>query len=194
MAARRSYLRAVCWFLIVAGCCVDPLAAKAQTDDGKAIAANMDYLTPLIGTWNAVAEFHHRDGTTTEELGTYKVSWVLERTYIQWEIDLSVKNDPSRHHSMLLLVTYNPVTKRYDSTYFYSGWAMRVMETGEYDDKSKEFRTVAFIPLEDGVHDENVRTITRFAETRHMQYLHYSRYNGESGEHNDLTITLTRAD
>jgi hypothetical protein len=77
---------------------------------------------------------------------------------------------------------------------FYSGWALRVTETGEYDDKSKEFRTVAFIPLEGGIHDENVRTITRFAETRHIQYLHYSRYNGESNEHNDLTIKLTRAD
>ena len=192
MSTRRPYLRAVCWLLIVAGC-VDPLVAKAQADDAKAIAAHMDSVTPLIGTWNAVAEFHRRDGTTTEEVGTYKVSWVLERTYMQWEMTLSVRNDPSRHHSMLLLVTYNPATKKYESTYFYSGWAMRVMETGEYDGKSREFRTVAFIPLEDGVHDENVRTITRFAETRHIQYLHYSRYNGESSERNDLTIFLTRA-
>jgi uncharacterized protein DUF1579 len=193
MSARRTSLRAVCRLLIVAGG-VAPLGAKAQADDQKAIVANMDNLTPLIGTWNAVAEFHHRDGTTTEEVGTYKVSRVLEGTYMQWEMHLSVKNDPSRHHSMLLLVTYNPVTKKYDSTYFYSGWAQRVTEIGEYDDKSKEFRTVAFIPLEDGVHDENVRTITRVAETRDIQYQHYSRYNGESTEHNDLTIGLTRAD
>jgi hypothetical protein len=193
MSARRYYLCAVFCFLIVAGC-ADPLAVRAQADDEKAIFANMEYLTPLIGTWNAVAEFHHRDGTTTEEVGTYKVSWILERTYMQWQMDLHVKNDPSRHHSMLLMVTYNPVTKKYDSTYFYSRWALRVTENGEYDNKSKEFRTLALIPLEDGIHDENVRTITRFAETRRIQYLHYSRYNGESSEHNDLVINLTRAD
>jgi hypothetical protein len=57
---------------------------KGQADDERAIVANMDYLTPLIGTWNAIAEFHHRDGTTTDEVGTYKVSWVLGRTYMQW--------------------------------------------------------------------------------------------------------------
>ena len=152
----------------------------------------MSYLKPLAGTWSTVAEFHQKDGSLAYDLGSYKISFVLEGTYLQWEVELHDKDDPSKHHSFLIFVTYNPVTKKYDSTYFYSRWALRVTETGEYDDKSKEFRTTAFIPLEDGVHDENVRTITRLSDRNKIVYEHYSRYSNESAERMNVVIKLTR--
>jgi len=178
--------------LLIAFTCSLPIAAQGRADDAQAILSNMSYLKSLVGTWSAVAEFHQKDGSIAYDLGSYNISFVLEDTYLQWEVELHDKKDPSKHHSFLIFITYNPVTKKYDSTYFYSHWALRVTETGEYDDKSKEFRTTAFIPLEDGIHDENVRTITRLNDPNRIVYEHYSRYNNESAERMNVVITLTR--
>jgi Protein of unknown function (DUF1579) len=170
------------------------VAAQGRADDADAILSNMNYPKPLVGNWSAVAEFHEKDGGLGYDVGSYKISFVLEGTYLQWEVELHDKANPSKHHSFLIFITYNPVTKKYDSTYFYSRWALRVTETGEYDDKSKEFRTTVFIPLEDGVHDENVRTITRLNDRNKIVYEHYSRYSNESAERMNVVITLTRSD
>jgi hypothetical protein len=68
-----------------------------------------------------------------------------------------------------------------------------VTETEEYDDDgAQEFRTRAFIPLEDGVHDESVRTITSLKDPDRVVYRHYSRYSHEEAERLNLEITLTR--
>lgn len=169
-----------------------PAAPQRRADDAQAIFSNMSYLKPLVGAWRAVAEFHEKDGSLTYDLGSYKISIVLDGTYLQWEVELHDKDDPSKHHSFLNFTTYNPVTNKYDSTYFYSHWALRVTEIGEYDDKSKEFRTTAYIPLEDGVHDENVRTITSLSDHNKIVYEHYSRYSNESAERMNVVIRLTR--
>jgi hypothetical protein len=168
------------------------VAAQGRADDAQAILNSMSYLTPMVGTWTAVAEFRQKDGTLAYDVGTYKIFSVLAGTYLEWEVELHDKDDPSKHHSFLTFVTYNPVTKKYDSTYFYSRWALRVTETGEYDPKTKEFRTTAFIPLEDGLHDENVRTITRIRDRDKIVYEHYSRYSNERAERMNVVITLTR--
>jgi len=183
------------WAVFVAflvSACAAPNAASAQADNAPEIFKNMNYLKSLVGTWDAVAEFHQRDGSLAYDLGTYNIFSVLEGTYLQWEVVLRSKDNPARQHSFLTFITYNPVTRKYDSTYFYSRWALRVTETGEYDDKTKEFRTTAFIPLEDGVHDENVRTITKLGQDK-VVYQHYSRYNNESAERMDVEIRLTRS-
>ena len=73
---------------------------------------------PWVGTWNAVAEFHQKDGTLAYDVGTYKVSYTLEDTYLQLEVELHDKADPSRHHSFFTFITYNPVTQKYDTTFF----------------------------------------------------------------------------
>jgi hypothetical protein len=190
MSRQRMCFRAV--LLVTLACASIAAQAQGQADDAGAILKNMEYLRPLVGTWSAAAHFHHRDGSTTEEVGTYKISSVLEGTYLQWEVEFHVKGDPKRHHSFMTFVTYNPVTQKYDGTYLYSLWALRVTESGEYNDKNKEFLTTAFIPLEDGAHDENVRTITRLGNRNEIQYLHYSRYSHESAETMDLDVTLTR--
>jgi hypothetical protein len=161
-----------------------PSPAQGQADDAQVIFNNMKYLEPLVGNWNAVMRFHGRDGSTREETATFRISWALDNTYLKQEITRP-------RQSILVFITYNPVRAKYDSTYFYSRWALRVTETGEYDDKSKEFRTTAFIPLEDGTRDENVRTITKLAKTGEIEYLHYSRYNNESTEVMDLDIKMT---
>lgn len=172
--------------------CSLPTTAQGRADDAQTILSNMKYLKPLVGTWNAVAEFHEKDGTLAYDLGTYKISFVLDGTYLQWDVELHPKDNPGKPHYFLNFITYNPVTKKYDSTYFYSRWALRVTETGDYDNKSKEFRTTAFIPLEDNVHDENVRTITKLADPNKIVYEHYSRYSNEDAERMNVVITLTR--
>jgi hypothetical protein len=169
------------------------VAAQGRANDAQAIMSNMNYLNPLIGSWAALAEFHQKDGTLAYDTGTYKVSSVLEGTYLQMEVELHDKDNPSQHHSFLTFITFNPVTRKYDSTYFYSRWALRVTETGEYDPKTKEFRTTAFIPLEDGVRDENVSTITKISDRNKIVYEHYSRYSDEKAARMNVVITLTRS-
>jgi len=92
-----------------------------------------------------------------------------------------------------VFTTFNPRSNRYDETYFYSRWALRVVEEGVFDDAARELRTTAFIPLEDDVHDENVRTILRFTDPDHATYLHYSRYSHEKSERLDLEIEMTKS-
>jgi hypothetical protein len=46
--------------------------------------------------------------------------------------------------------------------------------------------------VEDGVHDENVRTVTKIGDSNKIVYEHYSRYSNETTERLDLVITLTR--
>jgi hypothetical protein len=179
------------FMLSIAFACDLPIA-NAQADDAQAIFDHMNQLKSLVGTWSAVAEFHQKEGSISTDIGTYKISSVLEDTYLQWDVVLYPKENPKKQHSFWMLVTYSPVTHKYDGTYFYSRWALRVTETGEYDDSTKEFRTTAFIPLEDGVHDENVRTITKLGDRNKIVYQHYSRYNNEDSERMDVVITLTR--
>jgi hypothetical protein len=178
--------------LLVSCACSLPSLAQGRADDAQTILTNMSYLKPWVGTWKVVAEFHQKDGTLAYDFGTYKVDYTLEGTYLQLQVELHDKDDPRRRHSFLTFITYNPVTQKYDTTFFYSRWALRVMETGEYDAKSKEFRTAAFIPLEDGEHDENVRTITKLGDRNKIIHEHYSRHSNENAERMDVIFTLTR--
>jgi hypothetical protein len=185
----RCFLLAVLALIVVAPLTLtraDNLAA-----DYTRIRERMSRLAPLVGKWRAVALFHDGD-KVTENDGTYDIRWALEETYLEFREELHRRNDPSHHHELILYVTYNPSNRQYDSTYFYSRWAIRVTETGAYDAATQEFRTKAFIPLEDGVHDENVRTITNLKDPNKIVYTHYSRYSNQAMERMDVEITLTR--
>ena len=149
-------------------------------------------LAPLVGSWDTVWSFYDKDGVT-REVGTTRVSYVLDETYLELVVDRHNPANPTRNKKMITFITYNPLTSKYDSTYFYSRWALRVTETGEYDDEDQEFRTRAFIPLEDGKRDENVRTITSFKDPNRLVHNHYSRYSDEQTERRDLEIVMTRA-
>ncbi len=170
------YMHRVLWIVLA---CALRLAAQGRADDTSAILTNMEHLAPLVGTWKAVAEFHQKDGLSTTTSAPTRSAPVLEGTYLRSEVVLHRKEDPKKHHSFWILTTFNPQTGQYDQTYFYSGWALRVTETGEYDAAAHEFRTKALIPLEDGKRDENVRTVTKLADINKIVYLHYSRYNDE---------------
>jgi hypothetical protein len=179
------------WLFLAAFLSTAPISAQGRADDAQAIFKNMENLKPLIGNWTAVVRFHDKDGTITEEAGTYKISLALEGTYLEEQVEYHRKDDPTKHHSFLVFITYNPVTKKYDSTYLYSRWALRVTESGEYDEKTKEYRTTAFIPNEDGSRDESVRTITKLAKPNEIEYSHYSRYSNETSELLNLVVTMT---
>ncbi len=104
------------------------------------------------------------------------------------------KQDPKRYRKLTSFVTFNPRSNQYDSTYFYNRSALRVTETGDFDEATKEFRTKGFIPLEDGVNDETVRTITSLKDPTKILYKHYSRRSPkETCERMDLEIVLTPA-
>ena len=163
-------------------------ADAGSVSDYAKIRAGMNKLVPMIGKWQADAVF--QDGH--ENVGTYDIHWALDDTYLEMEVDLHRKNDPSQRHGFVIYVTYSPATRHYESTYFYTRWAMRVTETGEFDDIANEFRTKAFIPLEDGKRDENVRTITELKNPNKIVYDHFSRYSDQASERMDVRITLTR--
>jgi hypothetical protein len=140
--------------------------------------AKMRDLSGLVGTWDAHTSF--------DEVGTYTISWALDSTYLQWHLALGKR-------SMMIMLTYNPDSARYESTYFYNRSSLRVFETGAYDPAAHEFRTEAFIPREDGVRDEHVRTITKFFGDTAITYTHFSRYSDQAAERNDFSATLRRA-
>lgn len=169
-----------------------PALARAEQRQYPRIREAMSRLEPLVGKWDAAATFHDADGST-EEVGTYSIRPVLDDTYLEWQVELHHKGDPKRSHSFIVYLTFNPTTNHYDATYFYSRWALRVTETGEWDEAKREFRTRAFIPLEDGVHDENVRTSTSLKDPARIVHKHYSRYSHQKSERMDLEITLTPA-
>ena len=180
-------------FVVALVCIGLPAPLSADEAEYIQIREGMKKLAPLVGQWRAAVTFHDENGVTREE-GTYKVSSVLDDTYLELEVERHRPESPQRRSQMLTLVTFNPRSREYETTYFYSRWAIRVTETGVFDDAAREFRTKAFIPLEDGVNDETVRTITSLKDPNRIVYQHYSRRSPkETCEHMDLEIVLTRA-
>jgi hypothetical protein len=185
-----------CWrlLLILGWIAISHLTpARAQDPAGNLakIREGMSKLAPLVGKWSAVALFHDGD-KVTENDGTWEIRWALEDTYLEFRVAMHRKGDPSHHSGFITYVTYNPRTQQYDGTYFYTRSAFRVTETGVYDEKTKQFRTQAFIPLEDGVHDENVRSINDLSDPNKIVQTHYSRYSDEAVERMQVQFTLTR--
>jgi hypothetical protein len=168
-----------------------PAHADDPAGDFARIHEGMSKLAPMVGKCRATAIFHDGD-KLTENDGTYDVEWALEDTYIECHVELHREDDPSHHHSFVIYITYNPASQHYDSTYFYSRWARRVTESGDYDAAKQEFKTQAYIPLEDGVRNENVHTVTHLQDPNKIVYTHYSRYDNESAECMNVEITLTR--
>jgi Protein of unknown function (DUF1579) len=145
-------------------CGAQPTVVCADEAEYLKIKEGMKKLAPLIGKWDSVWRFRDKDGNVTEQIGTYAISSVLDDSYLKWEVEHHPRDNPKRCHSFIIFTTFNPRSNHYDETYFYSRWALRVTETGEFDDQAREFSTKAFIALEDGVHDENVRTITNLKD------------------------------
>ena len=168
-------------------------ASAQNRDTASIIKQRMREVATFAGSWRATTAFHNREGQAPEyrEAGTYEISWILDSTYLRWDISL---HGPltGQERSMVIMMTYNPDSLRYEVTYFYSGSPLRVFEAGEYDTTRKEFRTRAFIPREDGIRDENVRTISRITTANDILYEHYSRYSDEGAERNDFTAVLHR--
>jgi hypothetical protein len=171
-----------------------PIARAQVRARSGVIRQKMMALAPLVGTWTATTVFHRRDGRMPEdgEIGTYEIGWTLDSTYLAWHITLHDKDNAADTRYMLIMMTYNPDSLRYEENYFYNGSSLKVFESGDYDARRRELRTTAFIPLEDGMRDEHVRTITAIRPNGDVVYTHYSRYNDEAVEHNDFSARLHR--
>lgn len=155
-------------------------SAHAVDAKVQAIFLNMAKLGSLVGKWKADIDFYDRDGKLIKETADYSVHPTLDGTYLEADVSVWRNDDASKRHGFKIMTTFNPDTGKYDQTYFYSRWAIRVTETGEFDDASQEYRTTAFIPLEDGKHDESVHTTTKFQPNGSVEYWHWSRYDNET--------------
>src|SRR3954452_12492734 len=102
-----------------------PARAQAAGDERK-ILDNMAKLKPMIGQWQAAIDYHNRDGSVELRGGDYDIRSVLEDTYLQVNANIHRLDDPSKHHGFITMTTYNPDTKKFDGTYFYTLWAIRV--------------------------------------------------------------------
>ena len=165
--------------------------ARSQVNNAQAIYEHMAPLNRLIGKWRVLATFHNREAGPIYNEGKYHIRSVLDGAYIEIDAILWRKGHPEEHYSFLKLLTFDPRNGKFVSTYFYSRSSLRVTEEGEYDDAKQELRTIAFIPKEDGVRDENVHTVMRLADPHKIEYVHFSRYSNEPVERMDLSITLT---
>ena len=163
-----------------------------QEDQHVQIEQALAKLEPMAGNWNTDWKFH-RDGEIVERVGTDSISVVLDRTYLEWKIERHPKDQPARSTTSLIFTTFDPRTHEYVMTHFYKGSSLRVTATGEYDEATHQLRTKAFIPLEDGVRDENVRAIIDLSDRNRIVYTHFSRFNDEPVERMDLDIVLTRS-
>jgi hypothetical protein len=170
------------------------LTAFADEAEYQKIRLQMNKLSPLIGKWNVAATFHGMDGGVREQVATWSVSSVLDETYLEFQTERHSKNTPERSAKVAWYITFNPKTNKYELTYFYNKWALRVTETGEYDDATREFRTRGYIPLEDGVNDETVRAIFSLNDENKIVYTHYSmRAPAETCQRVDLVMVCTHA-
>jgi Protein of unknown function (DUF1579) len=162
-----------------------------QEDQHVQIEQALAKLQPMVGSWSTLWKFH-RDAEIIERVGTDSISAVLGQTYFEWQIERHPKEDPARSQTSVIYTTFDPRLRQYVMTHFYKGSSLRVTATGDYDEASHQLRTKAFIPLEDGVRDENVRAIIDLSKRDRVVYTHFSRFNDESAERMDLEIVLTR--
>jgi hypothetical protein len=185
-------LRTACLAILLTALATAALAQNRSR--AQIIRDKMHELAVLSGSWEATYTFHSREGPRhdDQEIGTQVVSWALDTTYLLGETERHSPGNASKRRLQLTLLTWNPDSSRYELSYFYSGSSQKVFELGEYSAVRREFTTRAFIPLEDGVRDENVRTVTSIASPDAIIYEHYSRYSDEVAERNDLTVTLRR--
>jgi hypothetical protein len=166
--------------------------ALADEDEYQKIRLQMNKLVQLIGKWNVEVTFHHKD-SVTKEVGTWSVTSPLDDTYLEFQTERHLKDNPKRSAKVIWYTTFDPRSNRYETTYFYNRWALRVTETGEYDEATQEFRTRGFIPLEDGVNDETVRSITSLKDPNKIVYTHYSmRSPAKTCQRIDVEMVLTR--
>ncbi|HYJ38908.1 MAG TPA: DUF1579 family protein [Chitinophagaceae bacterium] len=154
------------------------------------IKLKMKKLQSFIGIWEANTTFHLRDGKTNDEIGTYTISWALDSTYQQWNLELENETSQKKRY-LMMLVTYNTDSSRYEVNYFYNGSPTRIFETGTVTDRS-EFLTSAFLPLSDGKQIERIRTVTRMTSANTMEYELFSRLGHEQAERRDFEARLRK--
>ncbi len=163
-------------------------ARYARIQDG------MKKLLPLVGNWNVAVDFHNADGTTTKEIGTWTVTSVLDNTYLEFDTERHLPDNLRRHRLVLFFVTFNPKSNKYDITFFYNWSALRVTETGSFDDSTQQFRTRGYIPDEDGVNDETVAELFDLKDAKRIVYKHYSmRSPRETAQRLDEEMIVTPA-
>ncbi|MGH7982241.1 MAG: DUF1579 family protein [Candidatus Udaeobacter sp.] len=176
---------------------VTPLLGQTaghEAEQYAKIREGLKKLLPLVGKWDVAVTFHDPDRTLTEEVGTWNVSSVVDDTYLEFQTERHLKDNPKRHRLVLFYVTFNPKSNKYDVTFFYNWSAMRVTLSGEFNDATHELRTRGYIPQEDGTNDETVAEMYYLKDPQRIVYKHYSmRSPSKTAQRLDVEMILTRA-
>lgn len=151
-----SYRRSLCALCLISLSLTTSMLGQTRDEAVRyaKIRDGLEKLLPLIGKWDVAVTFHALDGTVHEEIGTWNVSSVIDDTYLEFQTERHLKDNPKRHRLVLFYITFNPKPNQYDLTFFYNWSALRVTLEGEFDDATQELRTRGYIPQEDGINDE----------------------------------------
>lgn len=190
-----SSRRSLCALCLISLSLATPMLGQTGNEAVRfaKIRDGLEKLLPLVGKWDVVVTFHALDGAVHEEVGTWNVSSVIDDTYLEFQTERHLKDNPKRHRLVLFYITFNPKSDQYDLTFFYNWSALRVTLEGEFDEATQELRTRGYTRQEDGINDETVGEIFSLRDPKRIIYKHYSmRSPRETAQRLDVEMILTR--
>lgn len=118
--------------------------------------AGLSYLKPMVGIWEHETVQVLSNGQIVKEKGTAQIDFILDSTFLQLEVVLNRENSS---RSYLQLIGFDPNTRQYKSTYFYSGTTIVVNESGHWNKNEGKMELQGVNPwasqLENGI---NIRS------------------------------------
>ncbi|WP_222984264.1 DUF1579 family protein [Flagellimonas meishanensis] len=138
---------------------------------------NLQSLKGFVGSWEHVSKEFRTDGSTNIETGTMSADWVLGNTYIK--IDCTLNGEGYvRYYSQF--IGYDSGSKKFQSTYLYSGTLQKVFESGHFDPALDQLHLAGVNPfsnqLENGI---NIRSLFTIEENKIVLELMELRASGE---------------
>lgn len=114
------------------------------------IKTNLKRLGTLVGQWEITTENTSHAGVTSQEFGTYDLSWTLDSTYIVRTGTLTSKTT-NRTRKFVSWLTFDTEQEKFKWVYFYNRRSNQIIEYGSYDESLKSFTTFTSFEIENGV-------------------------------------------
>jgi hypothetical protein len=120
------------------------IGAAAVTPIAQA-GAEHARLTAMAGTWDVEMTFWFKPGAPgVPTKGTSTIRALLGGLFIEEKIEGSLNGTP---FTTLAWTGFNTSSRQYEATRIASTNTMRIAETGQYDDKTRQFELKAEYPL-----------------------------------------------
>ena len=128
-------------------CVIAALVAVSAIAAAPAASAGPEHerLTAMCGTWDVEMTFWlqpGRPGITTK--GTSTIRSLFEGLFVEEKIEGLLNGTP---FTTLAWTGFNTVTHQYEATRIASTNSMRILESGGYDEKARQFEMKADYPL-----------------------------------------------